>query len=191
MVGQELQQRLDEGDVGDGATHHLPGAQAVLLCAAEPQQCREGVVAEVVLHAEGEPPGVVAAGEARREADRTESGEQDCPGGERGGGARRDPVHDVAQDEGQHGGGGGAHDGCTEGEQEVGAVAQAVLQQPPDPTGRRLLGRSGFGTRTVGHRAAASAMPVWPSPAATVSTVSTISTVSTPSNSRLAGRGSP
>ncbi len=158
-VGQELQQGLDEGDVRDGPADHLTGAQVVLLGAAEPEQGGERVVAEVVLHAEGEPAGAVAAGEARAEADGAECGEQHGPGGERGGGAGRHPVHHVPQHEGQGGGGYRGEDGGTEGEQQIGAVPQAVAQQPPRPSGRRLPGRTGFRGRTVRHRASARPMP--------------------------------
>lgn len=79
-VGQELQQGLDERDVGDGPAHHLSGAQVVLLGSAEPEQRGERVVAQVVLDPQGEPPRAVAAGEGRAEPERAECDEQPGPG---------------------------------------------------------------------------------------------------------------
>ena len=140
-VRQELQQGLDEGDVGDRAADDLAGAQGVLLGAAEPQQCREGVRPQVVLHAERQPPGAVAADEARGEADGAESGEHQGPRGERAGAAGRDAVHDVPQDERQGGGGDGRGDRGAEGRHQVPAVAQAVGAEPAHPAGGYGRGR--------------------------------------------------
>ncbi len=181
-VGQELQQRLDEGDVGDGPAHHLAGAQVVLLGAVQAQQGREGVVAQVVLDAEGEPSGAVAADEAPGEADGADAGEQQDPGREGGGRGAGDAVHDVAEQEGQRGGGDGGHGGGAEGEQEVGAAAERVPAEAAGPAGPRRLDVLAGGT--VAHRASTSPAPRWPPscPAASCPWLS---------KRRLAGRGRP
>ena len=80
---QELQQALDQHDVGAGPAHELTGLHRVVAREVEPLQLAEDRGAEVVLDRERDAPAAEAADERQAEARDAEDDEQQQPRPER------------------------------------------------------------------------------------------------------------
>ena len=76
-VRQEGHQALHEGDVARGAADELARRELVLPHPVEPLQRAEQVVAQVVLHVEGQPAADVATDEAEPELRQAEADQRD------------------------------------------------------------------------------------------------------------------
>ena len=131
---QELQQALDQHDVGARPAHQLTGLHLVVAREVESLQLAEDRGAEVVLHRECDAATAEAADVRQAEARHPEDDEQQQPGPERLGGVGQHVVDDDLLDQRRERGDARADDRNRECGDRVRLVRRDPPDQPPDPT---------------------------------------------------------